>query len=149
MLVGQTPLFQTTVERIDALAEGVKRITLRSHDGTPLPSWSPGAHIDVGLPGGLIRQYSLCGHVSDGEHWQFAVLREPQSRGGSSWIHERLNNGDTLQVRGPRNEFPLADALEYVFVAGGIGITPLLPMIREVSTRMVPWHLTYGGRRIK
>ena len=149
MLIGETPLFQTTVERIDGLAEGVKRITPRSHDGTPLPSWSPGAHSDVGLPGGLIRQYSLCGHVSDGEHWQFAVLREPQSRGGSSWIHERLNNGDTLQVRGPRNEFPLADALEYVFVAGGIGITPLLPMIREVSTRMVPWHLTYGGRRIK
>jgi len=75
------------------------------------------------------------------------VLREAESQGGSEWLHARLRPGDTLLVRGPRNHFPLVDASAYLFIAGGIGITPILPMVREIERRGHPWPLLYGGRR--
>jgi ferredoxin-NADP reductase len=128
-------------------ADGVVSLAFSHPDGGRLPDWEPGAHLDLMLPGGLERQYSLCGDPADPHCWRVAVLREPEGRGGSAWIHDNLRAGETLTVRGPRNNFPLIEADRYVFVAGGIGITPLVPMIAAVAAAGVPWQLLYGGRR--
>jgi ferredoxin-NADP reductase len=96
---------------------------------------------------GLVRQYSLCGEPADRRAWRIAVLREPESRGGSRHVHERLTVGAKLRVDGPRNHFPLLDATEYLFIAGGIGITPILPMIDAAEASGRAWRLLYGGRR--
>jgi ferredoxin-NADP reductase len=106
----------------------------------------PGAHIDLHLPRGLVRQYSLCGDPADRGRWQVAVFREPEGRGGSACVHDDLAPGDELAAAGPRNNFPLVDAGDYLFIAGGIGITPILPMLAEASRRGRPWRLAYGGR---
>ena len=127
-------------------ADGVVSLTLVDPDGNPLPAWEPGAHLDLVLGDGLIRQYSLCGDVQDRSRLQIAVLREPASRGGSSHVHDELAVGDLVAVKGPRNNFPLVDAPAYLFVAGGIGITPLKPMIAEVDERGAEWTLLFGGR---
>lgn len=127
------------------VVEDVLEITLRRADHAELPPWTPGAHIDVHLDNGLVRQYSLCGDPADRYTWTIASLRDPQSRGGSHRLHQ-LEPGDALEVRGPRNHFPLAEDDAFVFIAGGIGITPLLPMIEWVQTRCLPWKLHYAGR---
>lgn len=137
----------TVVEAVDPVADGVVVLSLAAASGAPLPEWRPGAHVDVLLGAGLERQYSLCGDPADGDRWRVAVLREPQGRGGSEIVHTRLGPGDPLRVRGPRNNFPLVEAGAYVLVAGGIGITPLLPMVRELDETGADWELTYGGRR--
>ncbi|GAA0714341.1 oxidoreductase [Dactylosporangium roseum] len=128
--------------------EATSTLTLRlaDPDGADLPAWRPGAHIDVILPSGLIRQYSLCGDPDDLRSYRIGVLRDPRSRGGSEEIHNTVLLGRRLDVRGPRNNFALVDAPGYVFVAGGIGITPMVPMIREAVRRGVPWQLFYGAR---
>ncbi|MET9386231.1 PDR/VanB family oxidoreductase [Streptomyces sp. NPDC002928] len=111
-----------------------------------LPTWEPGAHIDLGLPD-QVRQYSLCGDPAERRHYRIAVLREPASSGGSAYVHERLRPGELVEVGGPRNLFPLTDDAKcHVFVAGGIGITPLLPMIRTLEADGRDWRLLYGGR---
>lgn len=110
-----------------------------------LPEWEPGAHIDFGLPE-HVRQYSLCGDPADRRRYRVAVLREPVSSGGSAYVHEVLRPGDLVEVGGPRNHFALVDAEAYVFVAGGIGITPILPMVAEAARRGRTWRLVYGGR---
>lgn len=127
-------------------AEGVVSLTLVDPDGNPLPSWEPGAHLDLILGDDLIRQYSLCGDVTDRDRLRVAVLREPAGRGGSARVHDELTVGDLVAVKGPRNNFPLVEADSYLFVAGGIGITPLAPMIAEVDARGVEWTLLFGGR---
>jgi ferredoxin-NADP reductase len=127
-------------------AAGVVGVDLALVSGGALPAWTPGAHIDVELPGGLTRQYSLCGDPDDPHLWRIGVLREADGRGGSRWIADDLTEGTVLRVRGPRNNFPLQRADRYVFVAGGIGITPLLPMIRAVEATGGDWVLHYGGR---
>jgi ferredoxin-NADP reductase len=137
---------EAVVERLEDVADGVRAITLAPADGGDLPAWEPGAHVDLLLPGGITRQYSLCGDPADRDRWRVAVLREPESRGGSSYVHEQLQEGARLAVVGPRNAFELVDAGRYVFVAGGIGITPIIPMIRRVAERGGDWQLTYGGR---
>ncbi|GAB2856524.1 PDR/VanB family oxidoreductase [Actinocorallia aurea] len=124
----------------------VVSLTLRDPDGRALPSWSPGAHIDLLLDTGAVRQYSLCGSPEDATAWRIAVLREPDGRGGSSHIHADVAPGRRLRVRGPRNHFALEPAARYLFVAGGIGITPLLPMLGEAAARGADWRLLYGGR---
>jgi ferredoxin-NADP reductase len=128
-------------------AEGVLSLELRCPDGRPLPGWQPGAHIDARWQPGLERQYSLCGDPADRSRWRLAVLKELQGRGGSAYVHERLRPGDVALVRGPRNHFALADAQEYLFLAGGIGITPIIPMIAAVAAAGRRWRLVYGGRR--
>jgi ferredoxin-NADP reductase len=133
------------VERRDE-ADGVVGVDLALSCGSPLPRWTPGAHIDVEVPGGPTRQYSLCGDPADTARWRIAVLREAEGRGGSRWLADELTVGTTLRVRGPRNNFPLHPAARYVFVAGGIGITPLLPMIRAAQAADADWVLHYGGR---
>jgi ferredoxin-NADP reductase len=116
------------VERKEKAADGVVSLTLRAPGGEPLPPWEPGAHIDLRLPGDVVRQYSLCGNPEDASAYRVAVLREPDGRGGSAYVHDELLEGDRLQVDGPRNHFALVDAERYLFLAGGIGIPPILPM---------------------
>lgn len=128
-------------------ADGVVSLRLSAPDGVALPAWQPGAHLDVTLPSGLIRQYSLCGDPADDSSYRIAILREQFSRGGSDEVHDRVQPGTRLTLRGPRNHFPLVDAEEYLLIAGGVGITPLLPMSREIAARRVPWKMIYGGRR--
>lgn len=135
-----------TVVAIDEVADGIRALELARQDGHEMPDWTPGAHIDLLLAPNLERQYSLCGDHSDRRTLRVAVLREPQSRGGSQWVHDKLSSGDTLRIRGPRNNFALVEAEEYIFIAGGIGITPILPMIAECEARGKKWTLTYGGR---
>jgi ferredoxin-NADP reductase len=130
----------------EKLADGVVRLTLRAPDGQPLPSWEPGAHVDLRLPGDVVRQYSLCGRPGDTSAYQVAVLREPAGRGGSAYVHDELVAGQRVQVDGPRNHFALVDAKRYLFVAGGIGITPILPMLDAVAETGREWQLLYGGR---
>jgi ferredoxin-NADP reductase len=137
--------FDVTVTLATSESEGVRSYVLRRADGGRLPGWEPGAHVDVLLDGGLERQYSLCGDPTDPD-WRIAVLLEPESRGGSSWIHANLAAGSQVRVRGPRNNFPLTGAAGYLMIAGGIGITPLLPMIRDLAARGADWKLLYGGR---
>lgn len=139
-------LFSLKVLTMRAEADGVLSIELGSADDRTLPAWMPGAHIDVILSNGLIRQYSLCGDPRRAGVWKIGVLREPSSRGGSSFIHDTLRPGSPVTAAGPRNNFGLVEADRYLFIAGGIGITPLLPMIRAVAAQGKPWTLLYGGR---
>lgn len=134
------------VHRTTWLADGVVQLELRDPDGAELAAWDPGAHLSLQLPNGLTRQYSLCGDPADRHTWTVAVLREPASRGGSSWVHERLTAGTVLDVDGPRNNFTLTDAEEYLLIAGGIGITPLLAMARSLTARGASWRMFYCGR---
>jgi ferredoxin-NADP reductase len=138
---------EVIVEELVPLADGVLGLTLRAAGGGELPGWQPGAHVDLLLRPGLVRQYSLCGDPADRERWQLAVLREPDGRGGSHYVHEGLTPGAKLRADGPRNHFDLLPAQEYVFIAGGIGITPILPMLRAATARGVRWRMLYGGRR--
>lgn len=127
-------------------AEGVVSLELVDPSGRALPSWQPGAHIDLHLPSGLVRQYSLCGDPADIGTYHVAVLREVAGRGGSAEVHDTQLLGRTLGVGGPRNHFELVDASRYVFIAGGIGITPILSMVRAADATNSVWELHYGGR---
>lgn len=134
------------VVAIDEVADGVALLVLADPAGGDLPAWEPGAHVDLVLPSGKVRQYSLCGNPSERSEYRVAVLREPAGRGGSVEVHDVLRRGTDLTIRGPRNHFRLVDAPAYHFVAGGIGITPILAMVHEAERRGLPWTLTYGGR---
>jgi ferredoxin-NADP reductase len=130
----------------ERVAEGVVSLTLAHPDGARLPDWTPGSHIDLVLDGGTTRQYSLCGDRWDPYHYRVAVLREPAGTGGSAYVHERLRTGDRVGVGGPRNHFPLVPSDTYLLIAGGIGITPLLPMLHQAELLGAEWRLLYGGR---
>ncbi|MFI0963639.1 PDR/VanB family oxidoreductase [Streptomyces sp. NPDC021080] len=130
------------VARHERVADGVVLLRL---EGADLPPWEPGAHLDLVLPSGLVRQYSLCGDPEDRSSYTVATRLVEDGRGGSREVHERLREGTRVEVRGPRNRFPLVDAPAYVFVVGGIGITPVLPMLRSLPEG-TDWRLLYGGR---
>ncbi|MFF1838692.1 PDR/VanB family oxidoreductase [Streptomyces sp. NPDC058231] len=136
---------QLIVRRMTWEADGVLSVELTHPDGKPLPAWTPGAHLDVHV-GGQIRQYSLCGDPHVADVYRIGVLNEPSSRGGSRYVHTQLRPGQPVTVSEPRNHFALEDADGYVFVAGGIGITPLLAMAREADRRGAAWRMVYGGR---
>lgn len=138
--------FEVLVRSREVVADGVVRLTLRRPRGEPVPAWEPGAHVDLVLGPDLVRQYSLCGDPADRSVLQVAVLHEPSGRGGSRHVHSTLTEGAAVRVRGPRNRFPLVAAERYLFVAGGIGITPIVPMIAAVEARGASWRLLYGGR---
>jgi ferredoxin-NADP reductase len=127
-------------------AEGVVVLDLRDPTGADLPTWAPGAHIDLKLRDDLTRQYSLCGDPAEHSVWRIAVLRDPQGRGGSAHVHDLLTEGCDVEVRGPRNHFALMPSPRYVFIAGGIGITPILPMLAAAEEAGSDWELHYGGR---
>jgi ferredoxin-NADP reductase len=135
------------VTRKTVVADGVLTLDLAAPHGGRLPDWTPGAHIDLLLPNGMTRQYSLCGDRWDPFSYRVGVLLEPVGRGGSAYVHGTLAPGDLVGVGGPRNNFPLVPSEQYLFVAGGIGITPLLPMVRQAEMLGADWRLLYGGRR--
>lgn len=128
-------------------ADDVAVLTLAQPDRGQLPVWAPGAHVDVAVPGVGTRQYSLCGDPADRTRWRIAVLRETDGRGGSRTLHDEVRPGSTLQVGGVRNNFPLVEAERHILLAGGIGITPLLPMAAHLEATGANWTLHYGGRQ--
>ncbi|MBC2902535.1 PDR/VanB family oxidoreductase [Streptomyces cupreus] len=138
----RTRALRLLVTAHEKVADGVVRLRLEGHD---LPRWEPGAHLDLVLPSGLVRQYSLCGDPEDTSSYTVATRLVEDGRGGSREVHEQVREGMELEVRGPRNRFPLVAAPAYVFVAGGIGITPVLPMLRALPEG-TDWRLLYGGR---
>ena len=117
---------ELVVTSTSLVADRIRSLRLARRGGGELPAWSPGAHVDLTLGKDLVRQYSLCGDPENPLEWRVAVLREEHSRGGSSYLYETVDVGSVLGARGPRNHFPLVTAAAYLFVAGGIGITPLL-----------------------
>ncbi len=127
------------------VATDVVALDLAPIDGAPLPDWEPGAHVDLEVAPGTERQYSLVTTTPDG-HWRIAVLREPDGRGGSRAVHEGLAVGTEVVVAGPRNHFGFDPTRPAVFVAGGIGITPLMAMIDAAERAGTPWELHYAGR---
>lgn len=138
---------EVQVRSIKRLAEDILGFELVAAQGGALPSFTAGAHIDVQLPGGLTRQYSLYNDPSETHRYCIAVLREVSSRGGSIAMHEQVKVGARLEISPPRNHFPLAEAASrHVFLAGGIGITPILAMLRAVQARRQPFHLYYCTR---
>jgi len=145
---GQAIARTMVVERIDRLADGVVRLRLVAPDGKPLPRWAPGAHIDVECGGtGISRQYSLCGDPADAGAFEIAVLREAESRGGSAWVHDVLRQGERLRVRGPRNHFRLDESCrKAIFIAGGIGVTPISAMARRARELGIDYTFHYCGR---
>lgn len=128
------------------VAQDVVALELTAADGDQLPKWDPGAHIDLVLPDGTARQYSLCGDPDNRQTWRVGVLRETAGSGGSQWVHDSLTEGDTVTTRGPRNHFALEPSARYLFIGGGIGITPLLPMARAAQDAGASYTLIYGGR---
>jgi len=136
-------------ERIDE-AEGIAGLVLTDPQGAPLAPWTPGAHIDVHLdrPGepALVRQYSLCGDPADRASYRIAVLREDDGEGGSTHIHDRVRAGQLVQVSEPRDLFRFEPRGRAVFVAGGIGITPIIPMLAAAAAASMEWELHYAGR---
>ncbi|MFB7590597.1 PDR/VanB family oxidoreductase [Streptomyces sp. NPDC056169] len=135
-----------TVRSVVREAEGVLGLLLADPAGAALPPWEPGAHLEVTLPSGAVRHYSLCGDPADRSTYRLGVLREPAGRGGSEEVHTSVGEGTVLGVRGPFNRFPLVPAERHLFIAGGIGITPLLPMVRSLPPGS--WSLLYGGRSL-
>ncbi|MCA2211411.1 PDR/VanB family oxidoreductase [Jidongwangia harbinensis] len=136
---------RTVLERIEPVADGVVSLVLRGAAG-PLAPWEPGAHIDLALPNWLTRQYSLCGDPADRDGYRVAVRHDRLSRGGSEYVHRFLRTGRPLDVSLPRNHFPLRPAPEYLFLAGGIGITPILPMLAAATAAGSTATLVYAGR---
>lgn len=126
-------------------AENVLSVTLASLDGENLQRWEPGSHIDFLAPAGATAQYSLCGPL-DAPTWRIGVLLKRDGRGVSRYIHEELRPGKRIRVAGPRNHFRLVPASQYLFIAGGIGVTPILPMIETAKRSGADWTLVYGGR---
>jgi len=133
------------VDRIQR-STSVTEFVLERADGRRLPDWAPGAHIDVVLPSGKIRQYSLCGDRWAPNQYRIAVQRDDAGTGGSLEIHEEIHLGETVSFGGPRNNFRLAPAQNYRFIAGGIGITAVLPMIEQAEKLNLEWQLLYLGR---
>jgi vanillate monooxygenase ferredoxin subunit len=136
------------VKRIRQEALDIKSFELEAADGRTLPAFTPGSHIDVHLAAGMVRQYSLCGGPAPS--YQIAVKKEPDSRGGSLAMHERVKQGDALQISIPRNNFALVpDANYHLLLAGGIGVTPILSMARHLLASGASFELQYFSRSIQ
>jgi len=140
-------MIEVIVNSVTPLAEGIVGLELQRDSGESLPGFEPGAHIDVCLPGGLVRQYSLCNDAADPTRYYLGIGKSVISRGGSSYIHDSLRAGDRLTIGEPRSLFSLSrEASHHSFIAGGIGITPILSMIRSCIRNGLPWKLTYCVR---
>jgi ferredoxin-NADP reductase len=145
---------QVINRRLVAHDADVVSLTLAAPDGTPLPRWSPGSHLNLRLPSGRVRQYSLCGDPESRESYRIAVRRIADGGGGSVEVHDELRVGATASATGPRNAFPLSipghgsPSQRLRFVAGGIGITPILPMVSRAERLGVDWSMVYAGRSV-
>lgn len=144
---GEAPTTALMVRQIRWEADDVISIELTAKDGGTLPAWEPGAHIDVFLESGLVRQYSLCGRTADLTRYRIAVLRDPEGRGGSAEIHRDVRVGEKLTVGRPRNHFRVPEAPGYLCLAGGVGVTPILSIAENARGNDVPVRMVYGGRR--
>ena len=133
------------IDKVTKLADGIIGLDFVLPDRSNLDPWIPGAHITLHLPNELKRQYSLCGDPADRSQYSIAVLESPTSRGGSKYVHHNLKQGMTIEVSGPHNHFELEASTEYLFVAGGIGITPIKAMVESLPSRR-EWKLLYAGR---
>src|SRR5665213_54586 len=143
----QPPAMPLRVTRNDKIADGIHLFELRDADGQPLPKFSAGAHIAIQVPGGLLRKYSLCNDPTERDRYLVAVKREANGRGGSSSLIDKVKTGDTLMVAAPVNDFGLPPrAQDFLFIAGGIGITPIMAMIREVRAQNKRFRLFYCTR---
>ncbi len=134
-----------STREVVATDENVVRLRFESADGSPIPPWHPGSHLDFHLPSGLRRQYSLCGDPADRTGYSVAVRRIPDGGGGSIEMHA-LQPGEHVTVRGPRNGFPFVGEGSALFVAGGIGITPIIAMVRAARELGMDWYFVYSGR---
>lgn len=138
---------QARVLKKTVLSERVVGLTLGLLDDADFPAWEPGAHVELELAisdtESLYRQYSLCGSQANSREWKIAVLKDEVSRGGSAYIHGILQEGDILPVSIPRNHFPFSPSKKCFFIAGGIGITPIVPMIEAAVAAGLDWRLLY------
>lgn len=133
----------------EAVAQDIVRLRMAAVDGSCLPDFEPGSHIDLHLGPRLIRQYSLCGAKED-NGYTVAVKLEPESRGGSIAVHQTVKVGDELQISKPRNNFPMAaEAAHSILFAGGIGITPIISMARALALEARPFELHYFCRTLE
>lgn len=136
------------IARTSDVAEGIRSFELVSQDGSPLPSFTAGSHIRVQTPNGALRKYSLCNDQNERDRYVITVKRDPHGRGGSMSLVDDAHEGDVLLTSRPANAFPLIDsASSYVFIAGGIGITPIISMVRSFGgLPPAPWKLYYLTR---
>jgi len=134
------------VKRKQREAKDIISFELASLDGSNLPSFTAGSHIDVHVPGGAVRQYSLCGREETLHSYRIAVLREAASRGGSMAMHDQVAEGDVLEISAPRNHFPLVELRRTLLFAGGIGVTPLLCMAYRLSSLDADFEMHYCTR---
>lgn len=138
---------QVRVARKAQEALDIVTLELVSADGRALPSFSAGSHVDVQLPGGITRQYSLCNDPKETHRYLIGVLRDPATRGGSRAVHDSVKEGDVLQISTPRNHFPLAhDAKKHLLLAGGIGVTPILCMAERLAITGSAFEMHYATR---
>ena len=140
-------LLTVRVQRKAVEAVDIASFELAAEDGSPLPGFSAGSHVDVHLPGGLTRQYSLCNDPDETHRYLLGVLRDPASRGGSLAMHDGVVAGQRLQISPPKNHFPLAHgASRHLLIAGGIGITPILCMAERLARTEADFALHYCTR---
>jgi ferredoxin-NADP reductase len=143
--VGRT--HNAVITKRERLSPDVVALTFADPDGGLLPSWTPGSHVDVQLPSGRRRQYSLCGPPGRRTDYRIAVRRIANGAGGSIEMHDAYTVGDSLVFEGPRNAFYLGgDERDVLFVIGGIGVTPILSMMRAAQQRGMNWRAIYAGR---
>lgn len=138
---------QVRVKSITWESPSVLSLILTPIDKGLLPTFGPGAHIDLRLPGGAVRRYSICSSHQDASRYRIGV-REVSGGISSGFIHRKLRVGDIVEISDPRNKFPFDLSKRYLFIAGGIGITPLLPMIKEARNQGSEWKLLYCNRRL-
>ncbi|MBN34660.1 MAG: oxidoreductase [Rhodospirillaceae bacterium] len=135
------------VNKIVEEAEDIRSYELIDPNGGLLPMFTAGSHLDIELPNGIARQYSISSDPQDVDRYVVAVLREPESRGGSTFMHDSVKEGDTLTVHAPRNNFPLSDqAQHHILLAGGIGVTPMMAMARDLAARGESFEMHYCTR---
>src|SRR5262245_14911589 len=147
MTVADPPTMLLRVVRHDAVAHGIHILDLRDASGTPLPEFSAGAHIAMRVPSGLLRDHSLCNDPAERDRYQIAVKREDNGRGGSRSLIDDVRAGDELTVIAPVNDFGLPPrAQDFLFIAGGIGITPIMAMIKQVAAEGKRFRLFYCSR---
>lgn len=140
-------LLKVVVRKREEQGEGVVVLDLSDASGQPLPAFEAGAHVDIHLKTGLVRQYSLCGDPANASAYRLGVLKDPASRGGSVAVHELLHEGREIEISLPRNHFPLAgDAKRSILIGGGIGITPMVAMAYALNARDSDFELHYCGR---
>ncbi len=142
----ESPWLDVRISGCEPAAADVLSLELTSSDGAPLPAYEAGAHVDVFIKSGLVRQYSLAGDPGDRTKYRLGILRDPESRGGSAAIHSEFRTGAGIRIGNPRNNFPLHEAGHSILLAGGIGITPMLGMVYALEANGASWELHYCGR---